>query len=106
MISRDSLIKRFKKLQGIDTLANMFITDVIKIIKEQPEADPWILCSKQLPKDASEVLITRYNTELKFCIIEIDCYYGYGKWANDDNYNMKIWKVTAWKPLPEPLKEN
>lgn len=94
-----------KKLQGIDALAYMFITDVIKEIKKEPEADPWIMCSKQLPKDASKVLITRYNTELKFRIIEIDCYDGYGKWGNDDNFNMKIWKVTAWKPLPEPFKE-
>lgn len=39
MISKDSLIKTFKKLQGVDALANMFITDVIKVIKEQPEAD-------------------------------------------------------------------
>lgn len=29
LISRSALIKRFKKLKGADTLANMFISDVL-----------------------------------------------------------------------------
>ena len=35
MINEINLIKRFKELQGVDTLANMFISDVIKIIKKR-----------------------------------------------------------------------
>lgn len=36
LIDADELVKRFKELKGIDSLSNMFITDVIKEIKNQP----------------------------------------------------------------------
>ncbi len=36
LISRSALINRFKQLQGSDTLANMFVSDVIKEVKNQP----------------------------------------------------------------------
>lgn len=36
LISRSALISRFKQLQGSDTLANMFVSDVIKEVKNQP----------------------------------------------------------------------
>lgn len=38
LISRSALINRFKQLQGSDTLANMFVSDVIKVVKIQPTA--------------------------------------------------------------------
>lgn len=38
LISRSALISRFKQLQGSDTLANMFVSDVIKEVKKQPIA--------------------------------------------------------------------
>ena len=34
LIDEDKLIARFKQLKGSDTLANMFVSDVIKVIKE------------------------------------------------------------------------
>ena len=34
LIDADKLIARFKQLKGSDTLANMFVSDVIKVIKE------------------------------------------------------------------------
>ena len=63
MISRDSLIKTFKKLQGVDALANMFITDVIKVIKEQPEADPWIMCSDRMPEEHDSIFAKAKGTD-------------------------------------------
>lgn len=36
LIDANKLIKRFKELKGVDSLANMFITDVIKEVKKQP----------------------------------------------------------------------
>lgn len=36
LISRSALIKRFKRLQGLDIFANMFISDAIEVIKDQP----------------------------------------------------------------------
>lgn len=38
LIDADKLIKRFKELKGSDTLANMFVRDVIKEISKQPTA--------------------------------------------------------------------
>lgn len=53
LIDADKLTKRFKQLKGVDSLANMFITDVVKEIQGQPtvEAVPvvhgeWIVGSK------------------------------------------------------------
>lgn len=43
LIDADKLIDRFKQLKGVDTLANIFITDVIKEIKRQPTAENQIL---------------------------------------------------------------
>lgn len=34
LIDADKLIARFKQLKGSDTLANMFVSDVIKVINE------------------------------------------------------------------------
>ena len=39
LISREALIERFSKLKGSDTLANMFVSDVIREIKNQPPVD-------------------------------------------------------------------
>ncbi len=36
LIDADKLIDRFKELKGSDTLANMFVRDVIKEISKQP----------------------------------------------------------------------
>ena len=46
LISKKALIKRFSKLKGSDTLANMFVSDVIREIKNQPtvEAVPVVRC--------------------------------------------------------------
>ncbi len=38
LIDSDKLVKRFKELKGSDSLANMFITDVIIQVKKQPTA--------------------------------------------------------------------
>lgn len=38
LIDADKVIERFKQLKGPDILANMFISDVIKVIKQMPTA--------------------------------------------------------------------
>lgn len=124
MISKDSLIKTFKKLQGVDALANMFITDVIKVIKEQPEADPWIMCSDRMPEE-HDSMFKRFkgtnkwnnamfenssdnvNVTIEFengkratatsCTVD-------GKWECEKEYGLRK-KVIAWQPLPEPMKK-
>lgn len=39
LIDADKLTKRFKQLKGVDSLANMFITDVVKEIHKQPTVE-------------------------------------------------------------------
>ena len=39
LIDADKLTKRFKQLKGVDSLANMFITDVVKEIHNQPTVE-------------------------------------------------------------------
>jgi hypothetical protein len=67
----------------------------------------WIFCgdknADRLPKNCDQVLVTRYNSKLKFSIVEIDSYNGYGGWINDKNYYKDVWIVMAWQPLPKPI---
>ena len=39
LIDADKLTKRFKLLKGVDSMANMFITDVVKEIQRQPTVE-------------------------------------------------------------------
>lgn len=125
MISKDSLIKTFKKLQGVDALANMFITDVIKVIKEQPETDPWILCSDRMPEEHDSVFkkfkgTDKWNNAMFENIsddvnVTVEYMDGTrttktshtldGKWKIEMELKMYKPKVIAWKPLPEPMKK-
>ncbi len=109
MIDEKKLIDCFRKLRGIDSLANMFINNVIKEIEKQPKIGEWIPCSQRLPeipngqRFSQEVLVAfkNYNGQI---LTDISHY------SNDDN----CWlcdssvcniKTMAWMPLPEPYKE-
>lgn len=46
MIDENKLIERFKQLKGVDSLANMFISDVIREIKRQPKVGEWFPCKR------------------------------------------------------------
>lgn len=126
MISRDSLIKRFKKLQGIDALANMFITDVIKEIKKEPEADPWIMCSDRMPEEHDSIFAKVKGTDKwkagmfeklsDDVIVSVEFKDGTsmtkvshtldGKWKIEREMKCYEPKVIAWQPLPEPYDLN
>ena len=69
----------------------------------------WIACSDRLPDKAGyEVLATLENSlgQRRVTII----FTGYGAesfWhCNNKEYDLEVWKVIAWQPLPEPYKEN
>lgn len=51
LIDADKLIARFKELKGSDTLANMFVSDVIKDIKKMPTAYDMEKVVKRLEND-------------------------------------------------------
>lgn len=62
MIDEKMLIERFIKLKGCDSLANMFVSDVIKEIKKQPKIGEWIPCSERMPENEQSVEITFIRT--------------------------------------------
>lgn len=65
----------------------------IKALEEQ-EADRWIPVSERKPKMSGHYLVTNNYGEL-----DIGLLLSYGEFISSG-------KVIAWKPLPEPYKEN
>lgn len=94
----EKIINRFKQLQGCDSLANMFISDVIKVIKsiEKEYNNSWIPCSKELPEEGKDVLVTTIYDSVHVAYRMGNKYY-----IDAD----EIEDVEAWQPLPEPYEE-
>lgn len=100
MIDEKRLIKRFIQLKGSDSLANMFINDVIREINNQPKIGEWIPCSERLPnkdeylKDDGRFIVTDGNRRYQS---HYDIY--------DGNFNTCDFSidncVIAWQPLPD-----
>lgn len=114
MIDEKKLIERFKQLKGIDSLANMFISDVIREIKKQPKVGEWIPCSEKLPElhrqdlDSegeyimiSNSVIVTDGEDISVSQYEIDDADDKG-WLN--NGLLEDVDVIAWMPLPEPYR--
>lgn len=95
----EKIVNRFKQLQGCDSLANMFISDVIKVIKsiEKEYNNGWIPCSERLPETFEP---KAYLTTNEDGMIGVS-YYHHG-WSN--GYE-SVFDVIAWQPLPEPYGE-
>ena len=70
-------------------------------IADLPTAEPkWIPVTERLPKLGEKVLVSTKNTVFTQVF---KCIYGTpDRWGWEHN---TIKKVTAWKPLPEPYKE-
>ena len=125
LINRSTLLERFKKLKGVDTLANMFISDVIKEIKRLPAEhnNGWIPCSERMPEEkvmehpvfdpsacrtvvetqmiSDTMNVTVRNKHDQTVFVSDDCTTN-GKWFNFDG---EYYEVIAWQPLPEPYRE-
>ena len=93
-----------------------------KKVIERLKATNWIPVSERLPEDEKECLVTLekvYGTpETLFGIANYlkfgdagywnESKYGYLEWDkySDGHGGTKMYKVIAWKPLPEPYKED
>ena len=67
------------------------------------EESHWIPCSKRLPEENTDILVTYVDGE-EARIIPVN--YGRGTWF-DCIFNSALdsLKVIAWMPLPEPYRE-
>lgn len=66
----------------------------------------WINVKERLPMNNDAVLACYYNSKLRFSVVHIDRYDGYGRWEElQRDYDTNVWKITHWMPLPEPPKE-
>jgi hypothetical protein len=70
------------------------------------EAQEWIPCKKRLPEDVEigeEYPTVIFSTKDAVYCGFYEYYYGGNWWAAEDYI---VNDVIAWKPLPEPYKEN
>lgn len=81
-----------------------------RLVKEAAEEynNGWIPCSDRLPDKAGyEVLATLENGYGQRRVTIIFTGYGDSQWhCNHKEFDLDVWKVIAWQPLPEPHKEN
>lgn len=72
LIDADKLIARFKRLKGPDILANLFISDVIKVIKQMPTAYDIDKVVEQLEERKGNVFIDGKKMYQEDYFIDID----------------------------------
>lgn len=66
--------------------------------EEKDRLGQWILCSKRLPEDNTDVIVCFYSgtvTEMR--------YWGNGIFQGIYEHTTKV--IAAWMPLPEPYRE-
>lgn len=126
---RDRLIQLKNEVENTGNGAYFSKNNISKIVEllftdlEQDEKENgWIPVSERLPEDEKECLVTLekvYGTpETLFGIANYlkfgdagywnERKYGYLEWDkySDGHGGTKMYKVIAWKPLPEPYKED
>ena len=73
LIDADKLTKRFKQLKGVDSLANMFITDVVKEIQGQPTVEAKEVVHGEWERVGSGSLYDVYECTNCHCPPKWDC---------------------------------
>ena len=85
------------------------IKEMIEIVQEVAEEykGGWIACSDRLPDKAwYEVIATLENGYGQRRVTIIFTGYGDSQWhCNHKEFDLDVWKVIAWQPLPEQFKE-
>lgn len=75
--------------------------EIIDTIKRQPKVGEWIPVSEGLPEESGTYIVNAIEN----CIVHVT----FAKWMKRmKKWNLtgsrSYWKVTAWRPLPEPYK--
>ena len=112
----DETIERYGKNPYIDEKVTdlCYGLNIAKDIIRKHMNDGWISVEERLPEDDIEVLITYVDVDdEEETWIDITTYgdatlggnkLDYKEWRNPFPYFKGNYKVTAWKPLPEPYR--
>lgn len=97
----EKIINRFKKLKGSDALANMFISDVIKVIQQKAADynDGWIPCSERLPEESLNSVIG-WDSYRERCVF-VQYLQGQWKLGNWEAVNITHWMNMPYQPKGE-----
>lgn len=108
-------MKGYKDALKEDGVSEAFLEDCKRVAqKYKKDNDGWISVEERLPEDDIEVLITYVDVDdEEETWIDITTYgdatlggnkLDYKEWRNPFPYFKGNYKVTAWKPLPEPYR--
>ena len=100
----EKTIKHLTMLRRLDSGEKKHLYDLAISALEAQQVDMWIpitwLCEETYPEPFKEVIFTDGD------YIYIGCCDSDGKWTSTNQENsINVYDVKAWKPLPEPYKE-
>lgn len=104
LIDADKLIYEINSYCG-----DIFVSEIIDLIKNMPTVGEWIPCSERLPEveDLHEISIEDcacYLIQRRFGVMDVAHYIKvYGE-PYFEAHCMKFKDVIAWKPLPKPYR--
>lgn len=106
---KESIISEsYEDRAGRSVISVKSVLDIVdRLAAEQQKDSGWILCSERLPEIAGyEVLATLENAIGQRRVTVIFTGYGINPpWhCNHKEFDLAMWKVIAWKPLPAPCK--
>ena len=112
MIDEKKLIEKIgHRIFKSDSEAYIFaIQETIETIENFPKVGEWIPVEERLPENAGySCLATIENKFGQKTVAKVFTSYGVfgdGFWlCNEKDIDLKVWKVIAWMPLPNPYRK-
>ena len=87
-----------EQIREIDKL----YTEKCKELAEEKKKNRWIPCGEQIPEEAGKYEVTAYNGH-RLQTTQVKWHPKLKSWNLSGT--MAYWKIIAWKPLPEPYRE-
>lgn len=103
-LDRDKIIDACKcAISAIQELQEYQKIGTLEEVREAVEKHKWIPCSERLPEESGKYEVTALDAG-RLIVTQV-------KWQPKlKSWNltgaMAYWKITAWKPLPEPYRPN